>query len=76
MLRYAPECMYYKKFTHASDVWSFGITSWEIFSFGVKPYKGKGGQEVGGCYGDELKRSVEPVVSQTPASSFTFKYTC
>lgn len=44
--RYAPECMYYKKFTSSSDVWSFAVTCWEIFSYGQKPYKGKGGQEV------------------------------
>ena len=29
----APECMYYGKFTMATDIWSFGVTLWEIFSF-------------------------------------------
>ncbi|XP_057697890.1 tyrosine-protein kinase ZAP-70 isoform X2 [Corythoichthys intestinalis] len=36
---YAPECINYRKFSSKSDVWSFGITMWEAFSYGGKPYK-------------------------------------
>uniref|UniRef100_A0A3Q2YQB2 Tyrosine-protein kinase n=1 Tax=Hippocampus comes TaxID=109280 RepID=A0A3Q2YQB2_HIPCM len=36
---YAPECINYRKFSSKSDVWSFGITMWEAFSYGRKPYK-------------------------------------
>ena len=35
---YAPECIYESKFTSKSDVWSFGVCSWEILSHGKKPY--------------------------------------
>lgn len=36
---YAPECIIFHKFSSKSDVWSFGITMWEAFSYGGKPYK-------------------------------------
>lgn len=43
---YAPECLNYHKFSSKSDVWSFGITMWEAFSYGGKPYKKMKGVEV------------------------------
>ncbi|XP_077332442.1 tyrosine-protein kinase ZAP-70 [Lithobates pipiens] len=43
---YAPECIHYRKFSSRSDVWSFGITMWEAFSYGQKPYKKLKGNEV------------------------------
>lgn len=43
---YAPECVNFGKFTHASDVWSFGVTLWEMFSFGDPPYGDSKGIEV------------------------------
>lgn len=41
-----PESIMYAKFTTQSDVWSFGIVLWEIFSFGVQPYYSLSNEEV------------------------------
>uniref|UniRef100_A0A3P8WNK8 Tyrosine-protein kinase n=1 Tax=Cynoglossus semilaevis TaxID=244447 RepID=A0A3P8WNK8_CYNSE len=43
---YAPECISFHKFSSKSDVWSFGVTMWEAFSYGGKPYRKLKGQEV------------------------------
>jgi tyrosine-protein kinase len=42
---FAPES-FFGKFSHASDVWSFGITLWELFTKGQTPYGDLSGSEV------------------------------
>jgi serine/threonine protein kinase len=34
----APEAIAYRKFTSASDVWSYGVVMWEIIAYGERPY--------------------------------------
>ena len=42
----APEAIDYRKFTPASDVWSYGVLLWEIMSFAERPYWDWGNYEV------------------------------
>lgn len=42
----APESLRYRQFSHASDAWMFGVTLWEMFSFGEDPWIGLNGSQI------------------------------
>ena len=42
----SPESIQFGKFSTESDVWSYGIVLWEIFTFGKRPYFSYSNQEV------------------------------
>ena len=42
----AIEAIDYRKFTSASDVWSFGVLCWEVVSFGERPFWNWSNQDV------------------------------
>jgi serine/threonine protein kinase len=42
----APECINVLRFTSASDVYAFGVTLYEIFSYGKMPWHGYTGSQV------------------------------
>lgn len=41
----SPESVLYGRFTLDSDIWSYGVVLWEIFSFGKQPYYGHTNEE-------------------------------
>ncbi|XP_070832291.1 ephrin type-A receptor 3 isoform X4 [Chaetodon trifascialis] len=42
----APEAISYRKFSSASDAWSYGIVMWEVMSYGERPYWEMSNQDV------------------------------
>uniref|UniRef100_A0A1L8DKX5 Tyrosine-protein kinase n=1 Tax=Nyssomyia neivai TaxID=330878 RepID=A0A1L8DKX5_9DIPT len=56
---YAPESFNYGTFSHASDVWSFGITLWEMYTLGEPPYGDMKGVDVIKLI-EEGKRLLKP----------------
>uniref|UniRef100_A0A6Q2YN96 Receptor protein-tyrosine kinase n=1 Tax=Esox lucius TaxID=8010 RepID=A0A6Q2YN96_ESOLU len=44
----ALESILHRTYTHQSDVWSYGVTVWELMTFGTKPYDGIPAREIAG----------------------------
>ncbi|XP_031559844.1 inactive tyrosine-protein kinase transmembrane receptor ROR1-like isoform X2 [Actinia tenebrosa] len=42
----APESIISYRFTTESDIWSFGVVLWELFSYGAQPYYGLSNEDV------------------------------
>ena len=42
----ALECIQHRIFTHKSDVWAFGVTVWELLTYGARPYENTPAREV------------------------------
>ncbi|XP_013107988.2 activated Cdc42 kinase Ack [Stomoxys calcitrans] len=42
----APESLRFRQFSHASDTWMFGVTLWEMFTFGEDPWVGLNGSQI------------------------------
>ncbi|KAL5013664.1 hypothetical protein ScPMuIL_007934, partial [Solemya velum] len=42
----APESLKARQFSHASDTWMFGVTLWEMFTYGQEPWMGYNGSQI------------------------------
>lgn len=42
----ALECIRHRIFTSKSDVWAFGVTIWELLTYGVRPYENVAAKDV------------------------------
>lgn len=69
----SPEAIAYGKFSTDSDIWSYGVVLWEIFSYGLQPYCGYSNQDV-----MELVRGrqVLPCPEDCPAWVYTLMLEC
>ena len=56
----APESLKSRQFSHASDVWMFGVTLWEMLTFGEEPWLGLNGSEILRKIDREGERLHEP----------------
>ncbi|KAL6038349.1 hypothetical protein STEG23_029297 [Scotinomys teguina] len=69
----SPEAIMYGKFSVDSDIWSYGVVLWEVFSYGLQPYCGYSNQDV-----VEMIRSrqVLPCPDDCPAWVYALMIEC
>lgn len=61
----APESLRQKQFSSASDVYMFGVTLWEMFSFGKEPWAGYNIREILDKISSEKERLPCPIACPT-----------
>uniref|UniRef100_A0A4W3ICY7 Tyrosine-protein kinase Tec-like n=1 Tax=Callorhinchus milii TaxID=7868 RepID=A0A4W3ICY7_CALMI len=68
-----PEVFHFSKFSSKSDVWSFGVLMWEVFTEGRMPFENKSNAEVV----DEISRG-ERLYRPSQASRLVYQimYSC
>ncbi|XP_042333118.1 epidermal growth factor receptor isoform X2 [Sceloporus undulatus] len=57
----ALESILHRIYTHQSDVWSYGVTVWELMTFGSKPYDGIPASEIS-CVLEKGERLPQPPI--------------
>ncbi|XP_067828164.1 non-receptor tyrosine-protein kinase TNK1 isoform X2 [Heptranchias perlo] len=70
----APESLKSGTFSHASDVWMFGVVLWELFSYCEEPWLGMHGREILMMIDRERKRLEQPV--DCPANIYSMALQC
>lgn len=67
------EAILYGKFTTESDIWSFGVCMWEIYSYGEQPYRGITNPEVINMI---RKRQLLPCPPNCPSQVYSLMVEC
>uniref|UniRef100_A0A8V0Y648 Receptor tyrosine kinase like orphan receptor 2 n=1 Tax=Gallus gallus TaxID=9031 RepID=A0A8V0Y648_CHICK len=69
----SPEAIMFGKFSIDSDIWSYGVVLWEVFSYGLQPYCGYSNQDV-----IEMirNRQVLPCPDDCPTWVYTLMLEC
>ncbi|XP_028850847.1 receptor tyrosine-protein kinase erbB-3b isoform X2 [Denticeps clupeoides] len=57
----ALESILFRRYTHQSDVWSYGVTVWEMMSYGAEPYAAMHPQQVPGLL-EKGERLAQPQI--------------
>ncbi|XP_041034823.1 non-receptor tyrosine-protein kinase TNK1 isoform X4 [Carcharodon carcharias] len=70
----APESLKSGTFSHASDVWMFGVVLWELFSYCEEPWMGLYGREILMMIDREKKRLEKPV--DCPGNIYSLALQC
>lgn len=70
----APEAITDASFTNMSDVWSFGVTLWELFTYGDLPFEDRSNEEVLEHVLNERRRLYKPI--RCPSDVFDLMWTC
>ncbi|KAL2097919.1 hypothetical protein ACEWY4_007126 [Coilia grayii] len=56
----APESLKTRTFSHATDTWMFGVTLWEMFTYGQEPWLGLNGSQILHKIDKESERLPKP----------------
>lgn len=66
-----PESLLYGRSTTMSDIWSYGIVMWEVFTIGGSPYPGVKSREIAGLLQTGYRMPKPPHISQDLYSIMT-----
>ncbi|RXM99933.1 Epidermal growth factor receptor [Acipenser ruthenus] len=69
----ALESILHRIYTHQSDVWSYGVTVWELMTFGSKPYDGIPASEIAGVL-EKGERLPQPPICTIDVYMIMVKY--